>query len=175
MNRCVALISRHSACWRGAVFVAVFTALQLGWEALRGTLFEYVLIHDLTIQPAAFLINQFTPDIHAQAMQFNLQARGGGLNIRNGCEGLEVLFLLWTAFAVAPLQWRSRLLGLLIGMFVVFVVNQLRILVLFYAYRLNHAWFDPLHASITPIVVVLLVTAYFYTWLFIAKQHADAA
>jgi len=82
--------------------------------------------------------------------------------------------LLCAAFAVAPLTWRSRLLGLLAGIAVVFAINQARILLLFYAYRADHTLFDPLHALVTPIAVVLLVAAYFYAWLFLTQRHVQS-
>ena len=56
------------------------------------------------------------------------------------------------------------------------MVNQLRVLVLFYAYRADHALFDPLHAIVTPIAVVLLVCVYFYAWLsYSSRRLASAA
>ena len=158
---------RYDVALRIGLFLAIFACLQLCWQSLQGGAVEYTLIHDVTVRPAAMLANWLTPDVHAQAIKFALRAPGGGLNILNGCEGLEALFLLCAAFAVAPLSWRPRVSGLLLGVAVVFVVNQARILLLFYAYRADHAWFDPLHATVTPIAVVLLVCAYFYTWLYL--------
>lgn len=169
------LPANYAMVLRVVAFLSLFTGLQLGWEALRGGAVEYWVIHHATVRPAAFLVNLFTPQAHATAVQFSLRAVGGGLNILNGCEGLEALFLLGAAFAVAPMAWRSRIRGLLIGIAVVFVVNQARILLLFYAYRLDHSWFDVLHGTVTPIAVVLLIAAYFYAWLFMATQHARTA
>jgi exosortase/archaeosortase family protein len=168
------VMKRFYILLRLSIFIAIFAGLQLSWIALRGTAVEYTVIHDATVRPAAFLVNTLTPNAAAQAVKFTLHAPGGGLNILNGCEGLEALFLLCAAFAVAPLTWRSRVLGLLLGIAVVFAVNQARILLLFYAYRTDHALFDPLHSTVTPIAVVLLVAAYFYAWLFMASRHADA-
>ena len=108
-------------------------------------------------------------------MEFSIRAPGGGLNILNGCEGLEALFLLIAAFAVAPLTWQAKLLGAGLGVLVVFAVNQARILVLFYAYRADHALFDQLHSTVTPIAVVLLVSAYFYVWFNHAERRSSPA
>jgi exosortase family protein XrtM len=150
---------------RTAVFASLFALLQLEWQSLRGTSVEQFVIHDCTVVPAAALVNLLTPAVQAQAVNFSLHAAGGSLNILNGCEGMEALFLLWAGLAVVPLPWRQRLKGVVLGIGVVFLVNQGRILLLFYANRGSHAWFDSLHAMITPIGVVLLVSAYFYAWL----------
>ncbi len=87
---------------------------------------------------------------------------------------MEELFLLVAAFAVAPIAWRWRVAGLLLGVAVVFVVNQLRVLTLFYAWRADHSLFDLLHGTVTPIAVVLLVSAYYYAWLVLSDQRAAA-
>jgi exosortase/archaeosortase family protein len=160
---------------RTMFFLTVFTGLELGWESLHGGGIEYVVIHNMTVWPAVYLINLYTPAVQAVAVNFSVQAAGGGLNILNGCEGMEALFLLCSAFAVAPMVWNTRALGLLIGIVFVFAINQARILLLFYAYRSDHALFDLLHASITPIAIVLLVSAYFYTWLFLTTRRVQSA
>ena len=156
--------------WRAIGFVGIFAILQFSWQALHGSAIERLVIHDGTVVPATFFANRLTPDVHVAAVDFSMRAAGGGLNILNGCEGMEALFLLLAAFAIAPIPWRSRVIGLLLGIAVVFIVNQARILALFYAYRANHALFDPLHAIVTPIAVILLVSAYFYTWLIYASR-----
>lgn len=151
--------------WRALAFLAVFSLLQLTWQKLSGTALEYFVIHACTVIPAAHIVDALTPQVHVRAIGFSLQALGGGLNIENGCEGLEALFLLVAAFFVAPLAWVARLTGLLAGSVLVFVVNQARILVLFYAFRTDPALFDPLHADVAPIIVILIISAYFYAWL----------
>jgi exosortase family protein XrtM len=150
---------------RGLVFLLVFLALQLGWQALSGTAVQKFIVHDCTVQTAAALVNLLTPNVHASAVNFTLQAVGGSLNIINGCEGMEALFILCAALVVAPMPWKLRALGFLFGTVVVFVINQARILVLFYAYRTDASLFDLLHGTITPIAVVVLVCSYFYAWL----------
>ncbi|HVW70346.1 MAG TPA: archaeosortase/exosortase family protein [Steroidobacteraceae bacterium] len=154
-----------AAAARVAAFLGVFTAQQLAWQALRGSFVERFVIDDATVRPAALLIDVLTPSVHVTAVGAALSAPGGGLSILNGCEGLEALFLLTAAFAIAPLPTRLRWRGLLIGVPVVFFTNQLRILALFYAYRANTHLFEPLHGTVTPIAVVLVVSMYFYAWL----------
>jgi exosortase/archaeosortase family protein len=171
----VRFASPRHLLWRAVGFGAVFASLQLAWQSARGTSFERFVVHTCVVRPAAAVVNFITPEVHAQAVDFSLRARGGGLNILNGCEGVEVLFLLIGAFAVVPLRWRLRLPGLLLGAAVVYLVNQARILALFYAYRADHALFDTLHASVAPIAVILLVAGYFYAWLVHSSRRLDLA
>jgi exosortase family protein XrtM len=151
--------------WRLGVFFVVFAALQLMWQASQGSLPQRVLIYDVTVKTAVALVNWLTPTVHAQASADTVQSYGGGLKVINGCEGVEAAFLLVAAFLVAPISWRSRMLGVSWGLPFVFVVSEARILALFYSHRSNPALFDLLHSTVTPLAVILAVCAYFYAWL----------
>jgi exosortase family protein XrtM len=154
-----------SLIWRAVGFVATFSVLQLVWQRLSGSRLEYFVIHTCTVLPAALLANVLTPHVRASASGYLIQASGVRLNILNGCDGLEALFLVVAAFTVAPLGWRRRLAGAALGVPVVFAVNQARILTLFYAFRSDPSLFAALHATVTPIAVIILVCCYFYAWL----------
>ena len=160
---------------RSLAFLVLFALLQLSWQSLRETAAGRFVINDCTVEPAAWLVTRLTPSVRVRAVDHSLRAPGGGLNIVNGCEGMEAMFLLSAAFAVVPLPWRPRLTGLALGIAIVFVVNQVRILLLFYGYRASPAWFDALHTTITPIGVVLVISAYFYAWLVYSGRQTAAA
>jgi len=147
------------------LFGAVFVLLQSGYGALRGTWVERLMIDTLTVHSAAWSIHIITPEVAVQAVGTRLKAPGGGINIINGCEGTEVLFLLIAAFASAQLPWRARLGGLLAGTLLVFVLNQGRILALFYAYRSDKPLFDLLHGTVAPLLLIALSALFFMFWL----------
>jgi exosortase family protein XrtM len=115
--------------------------------------------------PAAFLIDRITPDVRAYAEGSHIRSSAGGLNIINGCDGMELLFLLIAGFAVAPLKWRSRVYGTLVGVVLVHVLNQARIVALFYSSRANPPLFEALHGFVAPIMMVIIIAMYFYIWL----------
>lgn len=156
---------------RAGLFLLIFTALMLGWNALRGGSIERLVVHDATVRPATYFANLLTPGLHAQAVNSSIRAPGGGLNILNGCEGVDALFLLMAAFLVAPLRLRARVAGLLLGIALLYATNQARILLLFYAYRRDPGLFATLHGTVTPILMVLAIAAYFYVWLY---RHAPS-
>lgn len=160
--------------WRAVSFAAVFSVLQLSWQGLSGGRVEHFVIHTCTVRTAALLADLLTPGVQAAASNDVLQASGERLNILNGCDGLEALFLVIAAFAVAPLAWRWRLGGMAVAVPVVFVVNQARILTLFYAFRASPPLFDALHATVTPVAVVVLMCCYFYAWLAHASRRGVA-
>lgn len=152
-------------------FLLIFFALQWGWESLRGSWVERLVVHQATVAPAATLIRTLTPEIPARASGSSIKAPGGGLNILNGCEGTEVMFLMIAAIFAARLPWRLGLAGLGLGLLWVFILNQARILTLFYAFRGNREWFDLLHTAILPAILVALALAYFHGLIHLANRR----
>lgn len=154
---------------RLAVFAATFVGLQSLWSTARGTVVERTLIDSLIVPVAAWWVNVIWPSVQASAQGARLVSPAGGINVLNGCEGTDVLFLLMAALAVAPLSWRARLAGMAIGALLVFALNQLRIVVLFQSVRLEPEWFAALHAVVTPLALTLAVALFFLAWM---RRHA---
>ncbi|TDP78735.1 exosortase family protein XrtM [Aquabacterium commune] len=152
--------------WRAAIFLAIFAALQ-GWysTAARGTWIERLVIDQITVKSAATLIQYFDPDTGVLPIGSRLQAPGGGINIINGCEGIDVLFLMVAAMLVAPISIKARLVGIALGALVVLALNQVRVIGLFYAYRINRDLFDMLHGVVAPLLLIVAVAGCFLLWL----------
>ena len=148
-----------------AIFLGVFGVLQWAWGEARDTWVERLVIHQATVKPAAALVQLITPEANAKPVAASIKAPGGGLNILNGCEGTEVMFLLAAAFAAVNLGWRHKLTGLAQGLVLVFALNQVRILALFYAFRNERSLFDILHTTVLPAVLITAVALYFYAVL----------
>lgn len=155
---------RWHFAWRLVVFGACFALQQWGWEAARGTALERLWVDGLTVQAGAALIHVLTPNVGALAQGTRIVAPGGGLNVMFGCEGTDVLFLLVAAFIAFPMSARTRLTGLLATLPCVFVLNQLRIVALFYAFRHDRALFELLHGTAAPLVLVCLAGLFFHAW-----------
>ena len=147
------------------IFLGVFAVLQWAWSEARDTWVERLVIHEATVKPAAAMIRVLSPEAKAEPVGARIKAAGGGLNILNGCEGTEVMFLLVAAFAAVRMGWRGRLTGLALGLALIFALNQARILALFYAFREQRSLFDLLHTAVLPAVLVAAVGLYFYAVL----------
>lgn len=159
--------------WLLLAFGAIFLALQTLWRHAEGSLLELWVVGHGTVQPAAQLIHWLSPDLGAYAVRFSIRAQSGGpgINILNGCEGLDVLFLLWAALAVSGLRWRSLLLGFCLGTPLVWLLNQGRVVALFYANRVDKELFALLHGTVGPLVLITLIALAF---LLLLKADARA-
>jgi exosortase/archaeosortase family protein len=147
------------------VFLLVFICLQFSWQSVRDNNIGHFIRGEITVKPAVMLINSLSPKIHAVAFGNQILASGGGLVIKLGCEGLEALFILIAAFATSSLSRPSMCKGIVIGTLYIYVLNQARILLLFYTNRADKALFHLLHTTIAPMVLITLVGLFFYWWL----------
>lgn len=152
--------------WASAlVFLSVFFILQMSYDACRGSDFEHFILGDLTVSPTATVINLLTPAVQVKALGNQLIAPGGGITVLKGCEGTEIMFMLIAAFAAVVMPWRRRLSGLGLGILLVFCLNQVRLVTLFYVYRSEPSLFNLLHGTVAPIVLILCVGLYALYWM----------
>lgn len=149
---------------RVAAFLALFLLLQGLWAGARGTTIEHLVIDRATVRSATAAINLLTPEVRAVADGSHIRAPGGGINILNGCEGIEIIFLLVAALCVFPASWRQRFLGIASGTLFVFALNQVRILALFYAYRADKALFGLLHGTVAPVAMIACSVVFLLLW-----------
>ncbi len=154
------------------VFVLAAGGLQALWSAARGTAVEQAVIDGATVHTSVALIDWLTPEVGVRGEGARIRAPGGGINILNGCEGTEVLFLIVAAMLAYPASWSRRAVGLLAAVAVVFVLNQIRLLTLFYGLRAHRDLFSSLHGLVTPLVLVLCSVLFFIGWMAWAQRPA---
>jgi len=160
---------------RALLFLLFFGVLQFLYNMAANTWVQRLFVETLGSHPAALLINIITPDLHAEAKASRVFAPGGGINILGGCEGTEVLFLLLAGFLSISMPWRRRLTGITLGMLLVFLLNQVRIVSLFYASRVDRELFDLIHTVAAPIIFIALIALYFYAWIDRDRRLATTA
>jgi exosortase/archaeosortase family protein len=156
---------KRFAIWRLLAFLAIFAGLQALYGAAKGTWVERFVIDQATVKTSAWLIDKADPQVMVQPVGTRLRAPGGGINILNGCEGMDMLCLMIAAMLVAPLTWKAKLAGVIAGTCFIFVLNQARIMALFYSFRANSAVFEMLHGLVAPLVLITAAGIFFTLWL----------
>jgi exosortase family protein XrtM len=147
------------------LFLAIFGALDYGYYLTRGTVVEHLLIDTLTVRPAAAVINAVVPAAAAMANGSSLLTSFGRINIKEGCEGSEGMFLLIAAILPFPARWLSKLIGVCAGVFLMYAMNQLRLLGLVASLHWHRAWFESLHGLIAPTCIVAAGCIFFFAWV----------
>jgi len=124
------------------------------------------LTRDVNARLAAALINLATPS--AKVAAFGDAELGNGqttVSIATGCDGIDAFLMLVGAVLVFPMPWRKKVKGALLGSALLFVVNLLRIVALWYCLRYWPSFFDTLHLAVGQTVVIVAAVAFFAGWV----------
>lgn len=157
------------------IFLALFFVMQGTYSFTRDTWVERLVIDRATVGTSAMLINAISGPGTVVSAGHTLQGSSGRLSVLNGCEGTESLFLLVAAIVAFPMSWRSKILGALCGAVLVFVLNQIRIVGLYFVLRRPGNLFEILHGVVAPIIIVAAGCAFFLFWIERARRRIDAA
>ncbi len=87
-----------------------------------------------------------------------------GVNIENGCNGVETGLLFGAAVLAFPARWSRRLLGLAVGFLAIQLLNLFRVITLFWIGLHRPALFNSSHTVIWQSVVVLFGVLLFLLW-----------
>ena len=87
------------------------------------------------------------------------------VNIRNGCNGLETMIIFLAAVVAFPSPWKSRLLGLGLGLIAIQGINLIRVVALFLTGAYFPAFFDSSHTVVWQMIVVSFAVILFLFWV----------
>ena len=87
-----------------------------------------------------------------------------GVNINNGCNGVEAMLILLASIVAFPASLKARAAGLLLGAIVVQFLNAVRIVTLYLLGAYQPRLFDMFHTAVWQILVILSAIAFFLIW-----------
>lgn len=90
---------------------------------------------------------------------------GFGVEMKDGCNGINVTFLLWSAILAFPATWKRKLQGLLIGTAAIQGINIIRFISLYYLIRINRPLFDFAHEYLWEALIMLDAMVAFGLWV----------
>lgn len=91
------------------------------------------------------------------------------VDIRNGCNGLETVFIFAAAVLAFPAPWKLRLAGLAAGTVLIQLFNLVRIASLYFIGLHFPKLFEESHVVVFQVLVVLFGVALFLLW---AQRYA---
>lgn len=147
------------------LFFVVFCVLHFAYQFAAGTVVEKMIIDVATVRPSAFFINFLNPGEHVFAYGHRLISPHVRLSVLNGCEGTESLFLIIAAILAFKAPWRDKLVGLLLGVIVIYLANQVRIVALYFALRHDRELFSALHGYIAPVLIIAVGCLFYLLWI----------
>lgn len=167
--------NRQSLTIFAVLFLLLFSGQQFVYQQLRGTAVEAGIVSALAVVPSVTCINMIHPGEKVSAQGNRLVSSTARLSVLDGCEGTEAIFLLLAALLAFRSTWRHTLIGMGLGIALVFLLNVSRITSLYFSLRFAKNWFDPLHAMVWPILIITSIGLFFVWWtnLPLKDSHAE--
>jgi len=163
--------SSESRPWRApanwsfiVVFASIYCVLYVAYSAIPDAYLREVVYYQGIVRPSQLMIGWIAPNEHVIGIQNQLQSGSAALNIVRGCDGAGIVFLLVAAIIAFRAGWRRTLLGLAGAIALVYILNQLRIVALYFVNSYRHAWFVPMHVYFIPTLMILAGALYFALW-----------
>lgn len=86
------------------------------------------------------------------------------VNIRNGCNGVETMVIFLAAVLAFPATWKSRGIGLALGIVAIQGINLVRVVALFLTGSYFRDFFDTSHTVVWQTVVILFGVLLWILW-----------
>jgi exosortase/archaeosortase family protein len=117
----------------------------------------------ITASIAAFVLNALGTDAvsNGQAIVTNDFI----LSLSFGCEGTEPIVIFIAGVIAFPAKWKPKLLGLVGGTILLYLLNFIRIIALYYIGRGSADTFETFHVAVFPVLFIFISIIVFYLWL----------
>lgn len=92
-------------------------------------------------------------------------ASGFAVEMRDGCNAVNVMILLWSAVLAFPAAWRLKALGLVAGSLIIQALNLVRFISLFYLGQYSMSWFELAHGYLWESLLILDTMVIFWLWV----------
>lgn len=147
-----------------AVFITCYAGFNLGYFWLPDAWLQEVAHRYGILIPSAEILNRYYGNDVVRIEGGGLASQDAYLAVVRGCDGAGLAFLLISAIACYPINWKSKLKGVLVGACLVYVLNLARIVGLFIVFQENRVIFASLHNFAIPLVLLLLCGTFFLWW-----------
>jgi len=126
------------------------------------------------VRGSSLLINALGGKASAQGALLGSPSNGFTIEMRDGCNGVNVMILLWSAVLAFPVSRGWKLVGVLVGAAAIQGLNFFRFISLFYLGQYSLAWFDFAHLYLWETLIMLDALIVFGLWVRRASPHLPA-
>jgi len=175
--------SPDARCYSGVltkprIFLAVFTGCCLaGFALLFSPAVEIAVLklsHGL-VDVSGYLISLCGGHAMTEGSVLRSPSNGFAIEMKNGCNGINVTVLLCSAILAFPASWLQKAQGLLIGVLAIQTINVVRFISLFYIGQYNQTCFDFAHNYLWESLIMLDALIIFRLWVsMVSRQRAGA-
>jgi len=114
---------------------------------------------------STWLVTVFDPNVMAIGKIMRSTTNGFAVSIEAGCNGVEATIVLVAAILAFPAPWRSKVIGMVVGVLAVQGLNVVRVISLFYLGQWDRDWFEWAHLYIWQALIMLDVLIVWLVWV----------
>ena len=127
------------------------------------------------VRASSVLINALGGKASAHGALLGSPINGFTIEMRDGCNGVNVMILLWSAVLAFPVSRAWKLVGLLVGAGAMQGLNFFRFISLFYLGQYSLSWFEFAHLYLWETLIMLDALIVFGLWVRRASPSLPAA
>ncbi|MBT8140050.1 MAG: exosortase family protein XrtM [Gammaproteobacteria bacterium] len=146
------------------IAAVLYGLFHLAYHRIPDKTLQSVIYPNIIGHVAAKVINTFTPDRKVRVKDNKIMSSKAVLNIVRGCDGSGVWFMLMAAVLGFGGRIKHVVVGLVLGTLVVYTINQIRIVGLYYLVEWNRMYFPAVHTYYAPTLIIFLIAAFFLWW-----------
>jgi exosortase H (IPTLxxWG-CTERM-specific) len=92
------------------------------------------------------------------------------ISVARGCDGIEAMAIFVCALLAFPMAWRKKILGVVIGVLILFVLNLIRIVSLFLVGVYYPSIFELMHVEIWQGIFILVSVSLWLMWIYFSTK-----
>lgn len=100
---------------------------------------------------------------------------GFAIEMKNGCNGVNVMVLLWSAMLAFPTSGSWKAKGIIVGALAIQSINFVRFISLFYLGQFSMQWFEFAHSYLWESLIMLDALAVFWFWAQLIHRSVSTA
>ena len=154
-------------------FAALMILFYVGWQSAYFDKNIQPRIVSLNGKLSSFILNLF--GLHTQSSGDMIYSSKFSISIKRGCDAVEAIALFSMALLAFPAEWKNKIIGLFVGIFLLFILNLVRIVSLFLTGIYYPKAFELMHVEVWQVLFILAAVG---LWIFFiqkatkAKMHA---
>jgi exosortase H (IPTLxxWG-CTERM-specific) len=114
---------------------------------------------------SAVIVKMFDPQVVSYGRILQSTRNGFAISIEAGCNGIEAALILIAAMLAFPAPWKSRVVGIAIGLAAVQALNIVRVVSLFYIGEWSPRAFEWAHLYAWQALIMLDVLVVWLVWI----------
>ena len=119
----------------------------------------------MLVQVSHLLIRCFGGHAAARGTVLETATGNFAVEMQDGCNGVNVTILLWSAILAFPASWKKKGLGLTAGTLLILALNTVRFISLFYLGQYSWSWFEFAHVYLWESLLMLDTLFIFGVWV----------